>query len=175
MGFANFMVNGSYAHLADVSYSKQDKQVNALLRVYKDDTQLEELSEINYQFDGFATLPAAKTKGDTAPPASPAEGDVYIVGSAATGLWAGHDQEVAAWVDGAWVFINGEDETYRNDADGKAYKGTGSSWVEVSPFDSVAWAQFFEVADLSVAGNNLLKATYDYLKTRPEFAGVTDV
>ncbi len=40
----------------------------------------------------------------TAPPGSPAEGDRYIVGPSATGGWAGHDGEVAAYVDAAWSF-----------------------------------------------------------------------
>lgn len=40
----------------------------------------------------------------TAPPATLAEGDRFIVKSGATGLWAGHDHAVAAWQDGAWQF-----------------------------------------------------------------------
>ena len=39
----------------------------------------------------------------TAPPVSPADGDRYIVASAATGLWAGWDLNVATWVDGVWM------------------------------------------------------------------------
>lgn len=39
-----------------------------------------------------------------APPASPAEGDRYIVAAAATGGWAGKSGQVAAWQDGAWAF-----------------------------------------------------------------------
>jgi len=38
------------------------------------------------------------------PPASPADGDRYIVHSGATGAWAGHVDEIAAWQDGAWQF-----------------------------------------------------------------------
>ena len=37
------------------------------------------------------------------PPASPADGDRYIVGSGATGDWAGWDLNVALWTDGAWL------------------------------------------------------------------------
>ncbi len=39
------------------------------------------------------------------PPASPADGDRYIVGAAATGAWAGEDGHVAAWQDGVWRFF----------------------------------------------------------------------
>jgi hypothetical protein len=40
-----------------------------------------------------------------APPASPAEGDRYLVAAAATGAWAGHDGELAFYQDGAWRFV----------------------------------------------------------------------
>jgi uncharacterized protein DUF2793/endosialidase-like protein len=39
------------------------------------------------------------------PPASPALGDAYIVGPAATGAWAGHDNELALWVSSQWELI----------------------------------------------------------------------
>jgi len=39
----------------------------------------------------------------TAPPVSPADGDQYIVGSGATGDWAGWDLNVALLTDGAWL------------------------------------------------------------------------
>src|SRR6266540_2525251 len=41
-----------------------------------------------------------------APPASPAEGERWIVKAspAPTGAWAGHGNHVAAWQDGAWQF-----------------------------------------------------------------------
>ena len=38
-----------------------------------------------------------------APPATPADGDRYIVAPAATGLWAGWDLNVTTWVDGVWM------------------------------------------------------------------------
>ncbi|MDP3898899.1 MAG: DUF2793 domain-containing protein [Mesorhizobium sp.] len=43
-------------------------------------------------------------RGLGAPPVTPVEGDRYIVGSPATGAWAGHAAEVAAWQDGGWRF-----------------------------------------------------------------------
>ncbi|SMD01158.1 DUF2793 domain-containing protein [Primorskyibacter flagellatus] len=39
----------------------------------------------------------------TAPPGSPADGARYIIGSGATGDWAGWDQNVALFTDGAWL------------------------------------------------------------------------
>ena len=39
----------------------------------------------------------------TAPPATPVDGDRYIVASGATGLWAGWDLNLTTWVDGVWM------------------------------------------------------------------------
>jgi len=38
------------------------------------------------------------------PPASPADGDRYIVGASATGAWAGQDNNIAVRVSGTWEF-----------------------------------------------------------------------
>ena len=41
----------------------------------------------------------------TTPPSSPEEGACWLVGAEASGDWAGHDDEIATWQDGAWAFI----------------------------------------------------------------------
>lgn len=38
------------------------------------------------------------------PPASPEDGDRYVVAPDPTGEWAGHVNHIAAWQDGAWMF-----------------------------------------------------------------------
>lgn len=38
------------------------------------------------------------------PPPLPAEGERHIVGPAASGLWAGHPDELAIYVEGVWIF-----------------------------------------------------------------------
>ena len=40
----------------------------------------------------------------TAPPASPIEGDRYIVAASPTGAWAGQTNKIACYQDGAWLF-----------------------------------------------------------------------
>jgi hypothetical protein len=56
----------------------------------------------------FAFHLSVKDRDLTAPPASPSNGDTYIVAASATDAWAGKDGQVAVW-DGnagtpAWVF-----------------------------------------------------------------------
>ncbi|MEQ1942181.1 DUF2793 domain-containing protein [Mesorhizobium sp. VNQ89] len=41
----------------------------------------------------------------TTPPASPTDGDRYLVAADGTGAWAGKDGKIAAWQDGAWAFL----------------------------------------------------------------------
>jgi hypothetical protein len=41
----------------------------------------------------------------TSPPASPGEGQRWIVKSGATGAWADHDNEIAIFLDGGWSFF----------------------------------------------------------------------
>jgi hypothetical protein len=52
--------------------------------------------------DGLVQL-SVLDRNLTSPPGSPADGDRYIVGSGATGDWAGWDLNVALWTDGAWL------------------------------------------------------------------------
>ncbi len=46
----------------------------------------------------------AEDDGLSTPPASPADGQVWIVASGATGDWAGHDGALAQFIGGAWAF-----------------------------------------------------------------------
>ncbi|GEQ97080.1 hypothetical protein JCM17844_07170 [Iodidimonas gelatinilytica] len=41
----------------------------------------------------------------TDPPENASEGAAWIVGAGALGAWAGHDNEIAQWLDGGWRFI----------------------------------------------------------------------
>ena len=47
--------------------------------------------------------PTALDNTLTAPPASPSEGDVYIVAAGGTDAWSGKDHQIAAFQDGAWI------------------------------------------------------------------------
>jgi hypothetical protein len=40
-----------------------------------------------------------------APPLSPVDGDVFLIGSAASGLWAGHSNELVIYKNSGWTFL----------------------------------------------------------------------
>jgi hypothetical protein len=83
--------------------------------------------------DGLVQL-SVLDRDMTAPPGSPADGDRYIVGSSASGDWAGWDLNVALWTDGAWLRLPPrtgwrawiEDENVLLVYD-------GSSWIGTTP------------------------------------------
>ena len=70
----------------------------------------------------------------TAPPASPNEGDRYIVASGATGDWAGWDLNIALWTDGAWLRLPprvGWPAWVEDEAVLLVYDGT--DWISTTP------------------------------------------
>lgn len=56
------------------------------------------------RLDAVAQLRVVSTAVAT-PPGSPVDGQAYVVAAAATGVWAGHEGEVAVFLNGGWVFI----------------------------------------------------------------------
>src|SRR5688500_13111435 len=50
--------------------------------------------------------PAVESRTIAIPPAIPLAGDAYLVPSGATGTWAGHSDEIAAYQSGAWLFYD---------------------------------------------------------------------
>lgn len=47
---------------------------------------------------------AVETSTLSAPPVTPAEGGLWLIGSTATGDWASHDNELAQFIGGVWQF-----------------------------------------------------------------------
>lgn len=75
---------------------------------------------------------SVKDRGLNTPPASPADGDSYIVATGGIGAWAGHDGKVAVWDNNlaAWVIYApriGWTAYIENEDKFCAYKSTGWS------------------------------------------------
>ena len=68
---------------------------------------------------------------ENTPPAVPAQGAVYGLGSAPTGAWAGHAGKLAAWLDNGWYFVTPRtgwriwDETA-----GRLKSWDGNGWID---------------------------------------------
>jgi hypothetical protein len=108
----------------------------------------------------------------TAPPGSPAAGDVHIIAASATGVWAGNDNQIAVWAAGddittpAWFYVSPR-AGWRmfNADDGKWYQWSGTAWVVDSAAGASSYSQSFgDGAAGSFAINHAL-ATRDVLVT----------
>lgn len=53
----------------------------------------------------IAVQASVRGVGIASPPASPGEGDCWVVGDAPTGEWAGHAAAIAGWTGGGWRFV----------------------------------------------------------------------
>ena len=49
---------------------------------------------------------AVESVGSNAPPASPVDGQCFVVGTAPTGAWAGHAKAIAGYAPGGWRFVD---------------------------------------------------------------------
>ena len=68
--------------------------------------------------------------GATTPPANPALGQCWALGSSTVGLWQGQDGQLAAWVNGGWLFLTpAEGWQAWNRAGGDLVVYTGGAWV----------------------------------------------
>ena len=68
-----------------------------------------------------------------APPASPADGDRWIVAAGATGAWTGEDGSLAAWQDGAWAFHAPRPGWLAWIADeGRLVSWDGTGWIDAA-------------------------------------------
>lgn len=47
--------------------------------------------------------------GTNTPPGTPAAGDLYVIGSAPTGVWVGHAGEIACYVEATWYYVTPQD------------------------------------------------------------------
>lgn len=87
--------------------------------------------------DGFRTLDAlaqlaAIDKDATAPPGSPTNGDTYLVGVGATGLWGTQDNNVAYYDDGWYFFTPKVGWLAMVTDESLLYRYTGTGWAQIT-------------------------------------------
>lgn len=81
--------------------------------------------------------------GRNAPPASPATGDRYVIGTAPTGAWAGFAKYIATWNGTAYDYTPPiTTMQLQSSADGKLYTFKGTVWEEFAAGDGLALIAF---------------------------------
>ena len=91
--------------------------------------QTDALQNAELNFYGAWLQCVVQSVGDTAPPATPANGDCYIVGTSATGAWAGHDKELAVYRDGWQFYAPKEGVAAKDLATGDDYEYVSAAWT----------------------------------------------
>ena len=69
--------------------------------------------------------------GATQPPSLPAEGEIWALGPGASGAWAGHGGDLAAWIGESWQFITPA-PGWRAASGGDLRIWTGSAWTALT-------------------------------------------
>ncbi|MEQ1887557.1 MAG: DUF2793 domain-containing protein [Alphaproteobacteria bacterium] len=114
-----------------------------LALAYLEAAQSQKHVTVNEALSGLDTLVQLSVldRDLAAPPASPVEGDRYLVAGSPTGAWAGQAGKIAAWQAGAWIF-----RTPRNG---------WQAWVadEAAPvfYDGGAWTHTLKARESDVA------------------------
>ena len=99
-------------------------------------------STVNETFQIVDALMAGRVEDRdlTSPPASPANGDTYIVGASATGDWASQDGNVAIYNSG-WTFVSpvgGMQIFVHDEKILMCYSSAESEWFPVQPMHSTS-------------------------------------
>ncbi|MBA1141764.1 DUF2793 domain-containing protein [Mesorhizobium neociceri] len=92
------------------------------------------INEAIAKLEAGACLFGAVSVLDNAPPGSPAEGDIYVVGTAGSGAFTGHNEAIAVYYNAAWLFLPplAGMQAYAADEDAFYYYDVGGTWVLVS-------------------------------------------
>lgn len=80
--------------------------------------------------------PVVQSTGMTTPPPGPLPGEAWIVPEGATGAWSGHMNEIAAFQDGAWRFLDPAEGWQVFDRDSDTLQiFSGTDWIAVAATD----------------------------------------
>jgi len=93
------------------------------------------------------------------PPGSPSDGDRYIVGAGATGVWSGHEDDLAYWRSSSWTFMVPSEgwHCYLLNLDSwYVYQSVSTGWVPT--FGSLAYDIGASVNGIPTVSQVLLRA-----------------
>lgn len=91
------------------------------------------INEAIAKLEAGATFFAAIQVLLNAPPGSPVEGDLYVVGTAGSGAWSGRSENVALYYNAAWLFFTPIEGMFAWDQTSNSLKRyDGADWVTFS-------------------------------------------
>lgn len=89
----------------------------------------------------------------SAPPATPQDGDCWLIGPAATGAWAGHDGQLAGWQAGNWLFAQPRNGMMVLDLSAGKIRRYANGWLSASAVSAPTGGTVIDVqARTAIAG-----------------------
>ncbi len=137
--------------------------VDARNLVFAGDTILDKVSK------AFDFQESVKDKDLNTPPGSPSTGDRYIIAAGGTGLWTGHDEEIAEWTGTVWQFTQPTEGTvtFVEDED--------TMYLYDAVFPTGSWVKFASLVNHANL-NNVLEVNPDSLdSTRDKHVANSDI
>ncbi len=111
--------------MSDMATARWNLPFLAVAQAQKEVTHNEALALID-----LLLHPSATAIGTNTPPASPAIGECWLLGSAPTGAWSGRAGQIAGWTSGGWRFILPRPMMrIHNSADGQIWQLAPSGWA----------------------------------------------
>lgn len=177
MALGNVLVSGSYTIIKKVSFDKHSKEVTISAVTYNSSLKTTALIlfDIKVTCDQTSQCEVI-SKEVLVPPATPTLGDRYLIPSGAAGAWSGKDGGVLYWsTANQWEDLPETVCVLVLDED-KLYFKADTGWIFDPSRLTAAWFDnWFSVSAVGGVDNNILKRCYEYLKSRPEFSGATDL
>jgi hypothetical protein len=174
MALTNVIGTGGYTVVNIHEYYKSRRHIGLEVITYTDSTKLMEINRFGMTVNTYDTVESVIDRDLTSPPVSPTEGDKYIVGNSASGDWSGLDKKVVCWNGSSWDELV-RDSVVVEDED-ILLEWNGTAWVKneykISESD---WDTNFGISAISADGENIIKKSYAFIKSIPQFAGVVDV
>lgn len=163
---ARYVATGDFwdFHNASVVLNEEDDQ----LYVFNGSGWWEQSVPVDeFKTNSIVVKGLVKDRDLTSPPGSPAEGEAYIPKATATGAWAGHENEIAAWIGGAWFFVVPVlGQVFWIEDEGFAVRWEGSSWAKylgsaASRDVGTSSTNLMQVGSFGLGSNSLSQQTLD--------------
>jgi len=173
MAFKDFLLKNSYSVIDNISYQKDIKNISFKLKIFVDDTKSELIQELNFNLYPNEPQIIIKHKAKNKEPKEKNIRDTYIVKSKAKNEWGQHNGSIVSWDGALWRVLSEEDLIDRIiyiENDNKYYKYINGELKNIKNiFTKELWDEFFSIEKMNSIDNNIIKAIYEYLKTRDEF------
>lgn len=165
MALLNLLSPNTYSVVDQLSYSKQDKHVSFLLKIYTNSDKSYLLTQLSVSLSGNSIVEEIESRTVTTPPKNPQPDQKWFVPEGATGAWAEHVGKVVLldpqgnheWthmdIDGNTAWVKDEQKYVRFDTPQKVSEYRGKREFDLH----FNWSK--------IESQGLLACCYDYAKT----------